>query len=151
MADLVRGNVPSFSVARRGLRALLLAFALTIMHGGFGQAVACAGMSAIASPTMTVMPGMGSGTTPISDPLAAGDHAQHHQPFDHPMSIHVAAMCVSPPATASSGGAKGGGAVTALVSQRFQLNYPYRPTISLATGRELPAPDLASELCVIRV
>lgn len=151
---ITRAMVMSSAVARtrRAVIALSLAFALALMHGGIGPAMACGGM-----PAMPAMPAMSMGLSAISSSMpavntqAAGQQAQHHQPADQPTAMHTS-MCVSTPAVAAAGGSKAGPAVIGLLDQRLQpsddraLLPGARPI-----GHEPPTPDLVSELCVIRI
>lgn len=134
------------AVLRRALIALVLAFGLALMHGGIGQAVACSGMAQMAPEAM-----------PTADELPHGhdadsvvDHSQHREPGDQPVSSHGSDMCMSTPATASGGDSKAGPSVIALTQAAFIGQPQHTPTICRATGREPPAPDLVSVLCVNR-
>lgn len=135
------------AAVRRTLTALVLAFGLALMHGGIGQAMACSGMSQMASMTMPAATDLVHG----HDASSAVDHTAHHEPGDKPVAAHGDGMCMSTPATASGGDSKAGPSTVAAYVLPYATGQPqHKVTISAATGREPPAPDLISELCVIR-
>lgn len=134
------------AVLRRTLIALVLAFGLAMMHGGIGQAMACSGMSQMTSIAMPPAAELPQG----HDAESAVDHTKHHEPGDQPVSAHGGAMCASTPAISSGGDTKAGASAVALVPTAFIGQPQHTITVSRATGREPPPPDLVSVLCVNR-
>lgn len=124
------------SLGRRIPTALALAFGLVLMHGGIGQAMACTGMPA----TLTTTSDMPTGTS----------HDQHHN--DPPAAPrprgHGATVCVSTPASASALAAPAG--LTAAVPDAVRHLQQHWVRVTGPTGREPPAPDPVSDLCVSR-
>jgi hypothetical protein len=140
-------NMPSVSgVVRRGLVTTVLAFALVLMHGGIGQAMACAGMDQMA--TVDAATSNAQAMKPDSSHMV-DRHSQHHQPGGRP-TAHSAEMCVSTPA-GSGAGSKAGPAVPVTLEHPTLTTSTYVGTVTRASGREPPAPDLVSVLCVNRV
>lgn len=134
-----------WSLPRRVLVAPLLALGLILMHGGIGQAMACSAMAQMAS-----APSMDSRTMAHGhDASTVVDHSEHHEPGNQPVTAHASGMCVGTPATTGGGDFKAGAGADATAAVFVS---PPRHTISIsrATGREPPAPDLVSVLCVIR-
>lgn len=134
------------AVVRRAMVALVLAFGLALMHGGIGQAMACSGMSQMASMAMPT----GVQLAQDHEADAAIDHSKHHEPGDKPVAAHAGTMCVSTPAISGGGDTKAGATTALLTPSAFGGQPQHVVTISEATGRQPPPPDLISELCVIR-
>jgi hypothetical protein len=139
---------------RRVLVPLLVALGLLLMHGGIGQAVACTGMSGSSAATpMEIPTATPMGPTPAGHPVAAGtqsSQAVHHQVANDPLGGHHNQMCLSTPTKTSGGGPNAAPALLGAAVPQALVG-PRRPaTVTRATGREPPAPDLMSVLCVIR-
>lgn len=141
-------TMPSVSVVvRRGLVTTVLAFALILMHGGIGQAMACAGMDQRAAMEAATS----SAHAMTSDSSNMVDRCSpHHQPGGRP-AVHSAEMCLSTPAGSGGGGSKAGTVAPVVREHPMPTSPTYVGTITRAGGREPPAPDLVSVLCVNRV
>lgn len=125
------------SVGRRIPTALALAFGLVLMHGGIGQAMACTAMPA----TMSTTPAMPTG--------ASHDHHHNDQPADAPPRGHGATVCVSTPA-GSAGGVTAPAPLVAVVADVGRHLQQRWLRVTGPGGREPPAPDPVSDLCVSR-
>ena len=129
---------------RRGVLALLVVAALTLMHGGVGQAAVC-------GPSMLPMPmSMPGDVAPMSNSGSDEAHDVHHQPADQPIKAHSKNMCVSAAISVGGDGKNAGSGASQAVVDDVVLPLRDLMSVSDRTSWDPPRPDLISELCVVR-
>lgn len=126
----------------RALTPLLALLGLLLMHGGIGPAVACTGMS---DSSMTVRMEMTQGMPATAPPTVVWTGMPIAKP---PVAGHHGDMCLS--TLTEKGGLSHAAPPQPVAVLREPPTTSRNLAVTRATGREPPAPDLVSVLCVIR-